>query len=67
MKTEKDFNESLTSSIKESHSHDNMDCDQHINVAYDVNLSLISLSCQSFSKDCSHDPIIDSLEESYRS
>lgn len=45
------------SSIEEFNSHDNTDYGQLVDIDYDVDLSLISFSCQSFPKGCFHDPM----------
>lgn len=59
------YNESFSSSIKEYHMHDRLDCDQPDNNAYDKDLSLFTLSCLSFPKGCFHGPVADSLEVSF--
>lgn len=57
----------FASSIEKFNLHKNVDCGQPADLAYDMDLSLIRLSCQSLLKGCFHDPIADSLEKSYYS
>lgn len=54
-----------SSSIEEFNLDDSTDCCLPVDVDFNMDLSLIGISCQIFPKGCFHDPIADFLKDSY--